>query len=157
QADIRVLASAVENFPVSAKEHLAKLRKKRLAKLGPTVQKLHNGLKKYANPTFRSEPRGSESKGIPGFKPPKVCGLAEDFRTPGDFYTKAVERILDRPPRDKAERNWFKPIILAIVNGKGANSLARDLDCSVEEAKEYLDKFNAAYPEVAAYKAMIYD
>ena len=157
QADIRVLASMVENFPVSAKAHLANLRKKRLAKLGPTIQKLRQKLHKYRNPTFRSELRGCESKGIPSFKPLKVCGLAEDFRTPGDFYAKAVERILDRPPRDKAERNWFKPIILAIVNGKGANSLARDLNCSVEEAKEYLDKFDKAYPEVAAYKAMLYD
>jgi DNA polymerase I-like protein with 3'-5' exonuclease and polymerase domains len=157
QADIRVLASTVENFPTSAKKHLAKLRKKRLAKLGPTVQQLHQSLKKYVNPTFRPKPHGGESKGVPSFRPPKVCGLAEDFRTPGDFYAKAVERILGRPPRDKAERNWFKPIILAIVNGKGANSLAKDLDCSVEEAKAYLDKFDTAYPEVAAYKAMIYD
>ena len=104
QADIPVLASMVENFPVSAKAHLANLRKKRLANLGPTIQKLRQKLHKYRNPTFRSELRGCESKGIPSFKPLKVCGLAEDFRTPGDFYAKAVERILDRPPRDKAER-----------------------------------------------------
>ncbi|HKM54800.1 MAG TPA: DNA polymerase [Isosphaeraceae bacterium] len=157
QADIRVLASAVENFPVSAKKHLANLRKRRLARLGPTIQKLCQGLDKHRNPSFRPQTRGRSGGGVESFQPPKVCELAEDFRTPGDFYAKAVERILDRPPRDKAERDWFKPIILAIVNGKGANSLARDLDCSVEEAKAYLDKFNAAYPEVAAYKAMIYD
>ena len=156
QADVRVLASAVENFPTTAKKHLTRLRRKRLAKLGLVVQQLHQSLKKYVNPTFRSELRGCESKGVPSFRPPEVCGLAEDFRTPGDFYAKAVERILGRPPQDKAERNRFKPIILAIVNGKGANSLAKDLDCSVEEARAYLDKFDAAYPEVTAYKAMIY-
>ena len=157
QADIRVLASAVENFPVSAKKHLANLRKRRLARLGPTIQKLCQGLDKYRNPSFRPQTWGRSGGGVESFQPPKVCELAEDFRTPGDFYTKAVERILDRPPRDKAERNWFKPIILAIVNGKGANSLARDLNCNVEEARGYLEKFDKAYPEVAAYKAMIYD
>ena len=157
QADIRVLASAVENFPVSAKKHLANLRKRRLARLGPTIQKLCQGLDKHRNPSFRPPTWGRSGGGVESFQPPKVCGLAEDFRTPGDFYAKAVERILGRPPRDKAERNWFKPIILAIVNGKGANSLARDLDCNVEEARGYLEKFDKAYPEVAAYKAMIYD
>ena len=44
-----------------------------------------------------------------GFEPPKACGLAEDFRTHGDFYAKTFERILGRPPRDKAEQTGSSP------------------------------------------------
>ncbi|MFO0892834.1 MAG: DNA polymerase [Isosphaeraceae bacterium] len=157
QADIRVLASVVENFPTTAKRHLARLRRRRLARLGPRIRGLSQRLDEYRNPSFVPQPRGQGAKGVDSFRPPEVCRLAEDFRTPGDFYSKAVERILGRPPRDKAERNRFKPIILAIVNGKGANSLARDLDCGVAEARAYLEKFDEVYPEVAAYKAMMYE
>jgi DNA polymerase I-like protein with 3'-5' exonuclease and polymerase domains len=152
QADIRVLASAVENFPRSARKHLAALRKGRLARLGPAITPYRNQRDRHRNPTFRPQPRDGRRGAPPGFQPAQACGLAEDFRTPGDFYAKTFVRILGRPPRDKAERNWFKPIVLAIVNGKGANSLARDLDCSLAEARGYLRAFDQAYPEVAAFK-----
>ena len=158
QADIRVLASVVENFPSSAGAHLARLRRQRLAKLGPKVAALHGRLRAYLNPSHVPAVRRDAVAG-PGIQSvPKAgtCTIAEDFRTPGDFYSKAVERILGRPPRDKAERNRFKPIVLAIVNGKGANSLARDLDCTIEEARGHLQAFDRAYPEVAAFKDMIY-
>ena len=156
QADIRVLASAVENFPRSARKHLAALRKGRLARLGPAITPYRNQRDRHRNPTFRPQPRDGRRDAPPGFQPARACGLAEDFRTPGDFYAKTFVRILGRPPRDKAERNWFKPIVLAIVNGKGANSLARDLDCGVAEARGYLRAFDRAYPEVAAFKDLIY-
>ena len=156
QADIRVLASAVENFPRSARNHLAALRTGRLARLGPGITPYRNQRDRHRNPTFRPQPRDARRGAPPGFVPARACGLAEDFRTPGDFYAKTFVRILGRPPRDKAERNWFKPIVLAIVNGKGANSLARDLDCSVAEARDYLRAFDRAYPEVAAFKDLIY-
>ncbi|MBV8609985.1 MAG: hypothetical protein JO034_21310 [Singulisphaera sp.] len=156
QADIRVLASAVENFPRSARNHLAALRTGRLARLGPGITPYCNQRDRHRNPTFRPQPRDARRGAPPGFVPARACGLAEDFRTPGDFYAKTFVRILGRPPRDKAERNWFKPIVLAIVNGKGAHSLARDLDCSVAEARDYLRAFDRAYPEVAAFKDLIY-
>jgi DNA polymerase I-like protein with 3'-5' exonuclease and polymerase domains len=154
KADICVLASRVENFPVTAEKHLSRLRKRRLKKLGPRIAALRRRLPRYQNPTFSPQPRDDRDR--PPFAPPKVCTLAEDFRTTGDFYARAVERILGRPPLDKAERNRFKPIVLAIVNGKGANSLAEDLDCAVEEARDHLRAFDRAYPEVAAFKDMIY-
>jgi DNA polymerase I-like protein with 3'-5' exonuclease and polymerase domains len=155
QADIRVLASAVENFPRSAGKHLARLRKRRLARLGPAVQKLLWQLKVHRNPTFR--PQGRRGGSAPAFRPRGACPLAEDFRTPGDFYTKTFQRVLGRSLKDKAERDWFKPIVLAIVNGKGAGSLAKDLGCTEAEARGYLARFDAAYPEVAAFKAMSYE
>ena len=158
QADIRVLASVVENFPRTASAHLGGLRRRRLERLGPKVADLHERLRNYRNPTFAAPtrtPRGADD-GLPAASSGGPCTIAEDFRTPGDFYSKAVQRILGRPPKDKAERNRFKPIVLAIVNGKGANSLARDLDCTVEEARGHLRAFDRAYPEVAAFKDMIY-
>jgi DNA polymerase I-like protein with 3'-5' exonuclease and polymerase domains len=154
QADIRVLASAVENFPRTATAHLDGLQQRRLARLGPRVAALRARRRRHRNPTFSPGP--AAGVGDPAFDPQAACTLAEDFRTPGDFYAKAVERILGRPPRDKAERNRFKPIVLAIVNGKGAHSLAKDLDCTVEEARGHLRAFDRAYPKLAAFEDMIY-
>src|SRR5262249_18285962 len=57
---------------------------------------------------------------------------------------------------DKAERNRFKAIILSIVNGLGAPSLARTLGCTEEEAKGFLTDFELAYPKVAAFKRLMY-
>jgi DNA polymerase I-like protein with 3'-5' exonuclease and polymerase domains len=64
--------------------------------------------------------------------------------------------MIGRPPADKAERDRYKPIILAIVNGKGPPSLARDLGCSEAEARRYLQAFERAYPKVMAFKAIQY-
>src|SRR5262249_48706146 len=77
-------------------------------------------------------------------------------RSPGDFYSNAVAGMIGRPPADKAERDRYKPIILAIVNGKGPPSLARDLNCSQAEARRCLQAFERAYPKVMAYKALQY-
>jgi hypothetical protein len=82
--------------------------------------------------------------------------LAEDFRRPGDFYTTVATRFLKRAPADKAERNRFKEIILSIVNGQGAPSLAKTLNCTEAEARDFLTDFDLAYPKVAAFKWLMY-
>src|SRR5262249_60391878 len=92
----------------------------------------------------------------PAFRPDAACQLAQAFRSPGDFYSNAVAGMIGRPPADKAERDRYKPIILAIVNGKGPPSLARDLGCMEEEARGCLRAFERAYSKVMAYKALQY-
>lgn len=153
QADVRVLASAIENFGRKATEHLERLRERRRRRLGPRIGRYLRGLGRHRNPSFVRQP----CVGPEPFDPTGRCFLAEDFRAPGDFYTNAVTRMTGQLPRDKAHRDWYKPIILAVINGKGAKSLARDLGCSSAEARSYLEKFDDAYPDVAAYKEMIYD
>ena len=151
QADVRVLASAVENFPFSSEEHQHRLRRERDALVLDHVGPYLSAIDACRNPNYRSQPQPR-----PQFTPHRTCRLAEDFRTPGDFYAKAATRMLGRPPRDKAERNFFKPIILSVINGKGPPSLARDLGCTPSEAKGHLEAFAQAYPQVTAYKWLTY-
>ena len=151
QADIRVLAAAVENFPRTTAEHLTALRQERLDLLAAPLAPYWGALQQCRNPDFV----GTEVV-PPVFNPQSPCQLAAAFRSPGDFYTNAVTGMIGKPPANKAERDRYKPIILAIVNGKGPPSLARDLHCSEAEARGYLTAFERAYPKVLAYKALIY-
>ena len=122
QADIRVLAHAVESFPVSAAEHRHRLRQQRQELLGTQLAPFRGFLASCRNPAFEDEEDDEELE----FSPLLPADLAEDFRqADGDFYTRRPARILNRPPKDKKERNRFKSIILGIVNGKGPGSLAR--------------------------------
>jgi DNA polymerase I-like protein with 3'-5' exonuclease and polymerase domains len=152
QADIRVLAAAVESFPHTSEEHLAMLRQEREDQLGDQMAEYGDYLYRCRNPEFVADTEPP----APAFRPGEFCQLADDFRTPGDFYSKAVERTLGRPPAGKQERNRYKPIVLAIVNGKGPPSLARDLDCTPVQARDHLNAFGQAYPQVMAYQALMY-
>jgi DNA polymerase I-like protein with 3'-5' exonuclease and polymerase domains len=151
QADIRVLASAVENFPRTARAHLLALRHERQALLGGHLASYLQHLQSCRNPDFvgRGDP-------LQDFRPDDECRLAASFRSPGDFYRNAVKDMIGRPCADDAERKFYKPIILAIVNGKGPPSLARDLNCTVAEACRYVEAFERAYPKVMAYKQLMY-
>ena len=134
QADIRVLASAVENFPVSAKKHLANLRK---AARPDWARWSNSCARAWRNTGTRpSGPRLGQAcwwrRALPAAE-----GLRARRGLPHPRRLLRQGRRTDpwpSPPR-QGGGNWFKPIILAIVNGKGANSLAKDLNCSVEEAK----------------------
>ena len=151
QADVRVLASVVEDFPVSMAIHKMDHRLERDRLLRKHLDPYLPYLDECRNSGFISTPTPSLD-----FDPAAPCVLADDFRSSGDFYSKAVKRILGKPPKDKAERNRFKPVVLAIINGKGPPSLAKDLKCSEAEARQHLDAFAAAYPKSAAYKEMMY-
>ena len=76
-----------------------------------------------------------------------------------DFYTATATAMLGPPPEDKqARKRWrdhCKQTILGIVNGMGPSGLAKRLGCDVERAKFYLNKFEQAYPNDAAYRRMI--
>jgi DNA polymerase I-like protein with 3'-5' exonuclease and polymerase domains len=82
--------------------------------------------------------------------------LADTFRQGGDYYTEVATRILHHPPRSGAERNRAKTLILATINGQGAQAIAEEPRCSLAEARQYQRDFYAAFPDIAAYKALQY-
>ncbi len=184
QADIRVLAHAVESFPLSGEEYLESLEAERARRQKPVVRVLRRRMWEHFRPENRKpvrcracgetidrsrlprgfrgpcpacgQPLARDPEG-PEFDPTRPCELAEDFRRGGaDFYTTAAERMLGRPPRDKTERDHMKQSILAIVNGMGAASLARRLGVTPGVATGYLDAFARAYPQVAAYTRLMH-
>jgi DNA polymerase I-like protein with 3'-5' exonuclease and polymerase domains len=152
QADIRVLAHMVESFPLQARAYKDQLRRQREEFLRPSIAPYVELMERQANVNFaRQTTRAAD------YDPTMPADLAADFRSPGDFYFIAAGRILGRQPKDKAERNRYKAIILSIVNGLGAPSLARTLGVSKAEAAQFLaEDFERAYPKVTAYKRLMY-
>jgi len=179
QADIRVLAHAVESFRYRGAEYLERLQDRRLRRLHGRVHQYRSRMWDCFQPQNRKLAkcphcwamidRRAALGGItiscptcqgpvelpsryPDFDPARPCGLADDFRTGGtDFYTVATQRMLGRPPADKTERNHMKQTILGIVNGMSAKGLANRLDVDEGVAKGYLSAFAMAYPEVNAF------
>jgi DNA polymerase I-like protein with 3'-5' exonuclease and polymerase domains len=153
QADIRVLADAVESFPVGTEQCRRVLRKERLDRLQSHIGK-YDRRHDLKNPDF-----AGQSQEQPRFDPLLAADLAADFADPkGDFYSLAAGRILGRvidKNKDKAERNRFKVIILSTVNGQGPPSLAKQLNCSEQDAKNFLQQFEVAYPKTAAFKKLM--
>jgi DNA polymerase I-like protein with 3'-5' exonuclease and polymerase domains len=147
QADIRVLAAMTELCQESTAVLVERLRRQRRARRGPKVRRLRQIMSSYVNPHYQGTPQEGRE-----FRPLMRKNLANDFRSPGDFYSTVFQRLFGRLPRDKRQRNWFKPIVLAIVNGKGKETLSKDLGCGPEAAAGYLRQFDNAYPEVAAYR-----
>ena len=184
QADIRVLAHLVESFPYSSEQFLARLQEDRLERVPSVVRKCRRRMwdhyrrenKKQAKCPYCwsrfADVRGLTDVGmecpecgkwcefppkVPIFDPAQTCVLAEDFRrSQGDFYTTASERMLGRPPADKTERNHMKQTILGIVNGMGAPGLAKRLDVDHETARDYLQKFADAYPQVDGFTQLMH-
>lgn len=51
----------------------------------------------------------------------------------------------------KVRRKQAKTINFGIIYGQGANKLAESLECSVEEAKQFLKEFDKTFPKVASF------
>ena len=182
QADIRVLAHAVESFPYRGKVYLQRLQYRRLLHLTWNIDPYCQQMWDYFQPQNRKVHKCPHCSALieqiaghadaviacpmcqgpvelptqfPKFDPSTPCSLAEDFRRGDtDFYTAATERMLGRPPKDKTERNHMKQTILGIVNGMSAAGLAQRLDVEKNVAKGYMDAFARAYPKVEAYREL---
>lgn len=184
QSDIRALAHAVASFRLDADDFIKALARQRLRKLRRKIGTYRERMWDYFQPqnmkrircphcgtvfarapgqtgTRVSCPRCGGTIDVPGryprFDPNAPCAIAEDFRRGGsDFYSVASERMLGRPPKKGTpERDHMKQTILGIVNGMGAATLAKRLGVSKEIANQYLAKFSQAYPDVAAFTAMM--
>jgi len=138
QADVRVLAAMVENFPHSSVSYQNHLRRTRHALLGGQLTAYLPYLRTCRNPGFVGQPTAQRE-----FDPAMPRSLANAFRQGGDFYSQVATKMLGRPPIDRAERNKLKPVVLAVINGKGPPSLAKDLECTRAEAGTHLTAFDA--------------
>jgi DNA polymerase I-like protein with 3'-5' exonuclease and polymerase domains len=182
QADIRVLAHAVDSFPYTAEAYLKHLQHRRLYRLGDSIATYRQQMWDFFQPENRKRFRCLHCSAViaytetqagttipcptcqglvelpsryPNFDPSMRCALAEDFcRGDSDFYTVATQRMLGRPPKDKTERNHMKQTILGIVNGMSAAGLAQRLDVDRNVAKGYMAAFAAAYPKVEAFREL---
>ncbi len=146
QADIRILAFMAESFPVDHRRHLQALQADVAAfparKWLPEWRKILN---RHRNHGYR----GAAEKNVPTFSPSMKKVLAEAFRAGGDIYKQVA--LLTNTTRDVA-----KVLVLSTVNGKGAAGIAKDLRCSLSEAKQHIAKFYAKFSDVAAYKHLMY-
>ena len=79
--------------------------------------------------------------------------MQETFRRGGDIHRSTAASVFHVPEEAVTEemRKYAKAVNFGIVYGIGAFSLAKDLHCSVAEAKKYIDGYFAAYPGVRAY------
>jgi hypothetical protein len=151
QADLRVLADAVEGFRLGSEEYLAALRRERAGRLRSEIGPFLAALHACRDPRYQA----AEPQSRPGFDPSEAGTLAADLLAGRDLYAACGERILGRPPSPE-ERQQFKPLVLGQVNGQGAPSLARAMRCSVVQARERLEAFRAIYRKETAFTEMIH-
>ena len=160
QADIRVLANAAASHKLAHTKHLDALRKQRYTNLAvdPEWRRLHTLIGPLKNSQYRAQKLDEPEP--PLFYPALGSGLARVFNEGAvDFYTATATAMLGPPPEDKQERKRWrdhcKQTILGIINGMGPTGLAKRLGCDKATAKFYLDKFEAAYPNDAAYRRLM--
>ena len=160
QADIRVLANAAASHKLAQLDHLDILRRRRYTNLAvdPEWRRLHALIDTHKNSQYRAQV--TDEPEPPLFDPALGSGLARVFNEGAvDFYTATATAMLGPPPQDKHERHRWrdhcKQTILGIINGMGPTRLAKRLGCDKATAKFYLDKFEQAYPNDAAYRRMI--
>ena len=75
------------------------------------------------------------------------------FREGADIHRSTAAKILNIPEImvSAAERSQAKAVNFGIMYGKGAFSLAGDLDVAIPEAQAFLDSYLAAFPSVDRY------
>ncbi len=77
------------------------------------------------------------------------------MQSPGDFYSVVASQVTGRTiVKSDPERDTWKTILLAQINGETATGLAKRWDCSTGAAQQLVDKFFAAYPDIAGWTAL---
>lgn len=71
----------------------------------------------------------------------------------GDVFTMIAAKWTGKPESvvDCQEREQIKKLIYGILYGMGANTLAKQLECSLDEAEEKIRSFRSSFPGVASW------
>lgn len=79
--------------------------------------------------------------------------LAQAYRTGQDVHAATAEKIFHVPQKEVTPdlRRRAKTINFGIIYGMSAFGLAKDLNCSTEEAQNYISAYFATHPEVKEY------
>ena len=80
-----------------------------------------------------------------------VKGLKEAFINGVDVHTKTAQDIFKKTEITKEERRQAKAVNFGIVYGISAFGLSNDLGISNIKAKEFIDSYYEAYPEIKTY------
>ncbi len=80
--------------------------------------------------------------------------MQDAFNTGADIHTITASQVLGIPVEKvtKAERSSAKAVNFGIVYGISSFSLSQDIHVSVNEAKEYMDRYLSTYAGVARYQ-----
>lgn len=83
----------------------------------------------------------------------KDPALIETFRSGMDVHKITAAKILGKSPEEvtSEERSRAKAINYGIVYGMGAQKLAKTIDSTYQEAKEFIDKYFEAFPKVRLF------
>jgi DNA polymerase I-like protein with 3'-5' exonuclease and polymerase domains len=150
QADIRSIAHALATSPLPTGEHIERLLQQ--SPLPPRWLRYEDLVRQCINPDYREAPMPPP----PWFDPSSPSALVEDLKDPEkDFYGIAARRILGRDPHDDDERSEIKRVILGTINSQGAETLAKQLKCSEDKARDYLRQFDLAYPELSGFRHLM--
>lgn len=79
--------------------------------------------------------------------------LAQAYRMGQDVHAATAEKIFHVPQKEVTPdlRRRAKTINFGIIYGMSAFGLAKDLNCSTEEAQNYISAYFATHPEVKEY------
>ena len=83
------------------------------------------------------------------------------FNLPYEMCCEFDKNGHKNPPEYKARRNQAKPVLLGILYGRGDDSVAEQLNCSLDEAKALKSNLFRKFPEIKKFEddslAMAYD
>jgi DNA polymerase-1 len=74
--------------------------------------------------------------------------MTENYMTGGDIYTTIGDTM-------GVDRQAGKVLVLAISYGVGPDKIAASVGCTVKEAKDLLNRFEAKFASIAQYKAKV--
>ena len=80
-----------------------------------------------------------------------VKGLKEAFNNGIDIHTKTAMDVFHKTEITKDDRRKAKAVNFGIIYGISAFGLAQDIDISNYEAKQFIDSYYEAYPEIKKY------
>ena len=74
--------------------------------------------------------------------------MVENYRNGGDIYTTIGDTM-------KVDRKAGKVLVLSIAYGVGPEKIAQSIGCSVTDAKDLLERFEAQFHDISKYKAKV--
>ncbi len=77
--------------------------------------------------------------------------LIDDFNNGLDIHSQTAKKVFDTSEVTPLERHKAKAVNFGIIYGMGPWSLAEDINTSVEEARNFIDKYFEVYPEIKTF------